>query len=243
MAKMVTIEIEGKKIKAEKGSNLLKTAHQAGIDIPALCYHPRLSPSGACRLCVVKINVQEPLPACTMEVESGMKITAFDDELESRRTRLLDLLLCEHDCNCLYCDLAGSCQLQELAERYGLIGLNPERFRQVYQDASKKFSRFPTPGFLTSSPDGKLKPLLSVDNDYNGEPEDCIRCGFCLEACAMNIYPVLLMEAREQNNEKLLAELHPEDCINCGLCSYVCPSQIRIPKYFYEKKKENKIVK
>ena len=240
MAEQVTLEIEGKKIKAEKGSNLLQTAHEAGIDIPSLCYHPRLSPSGACRLCVVKVNDNnEPLPACTMEVEEGMKVIAFDEELESRRTRLLDLLLCEHDCNCLYCDLAGNCDLQRLAERYELIGLNPERFREVYQDAAKKFARFPTPGFLTSRPDGKIKPLLSVDNEYTGEPDDCMRCAFCIEACPMDIYPVLLMEASEDQDKTLLNRLHPEDCINCGLCSFVCPSQIRIPKYFREESVEN----
>ena len=121
MAHRVSIEVDGRRIEAQAGDNLLGICRNNGIDIPGLCYHPRLSVTGGCRLCVVKVDGRHGMvPACTLEVEQGMSIVAFDDELETARRFLIDLLLSEHNCDCLVCESAGACELQDLAYRYGL---------------------------------------------------------------------------------------------------------------------------
>ena len=242
MAETVSIYVQDKKIEAREGENLLKVARDNGIEIPKLCYHPRLTPTGSCRLCVVKLNGnQKPVPACNVQVSSGLEVVAFDDELEAWRRKIVDLLFSEHDCSCINCDAAGDCELQDLAYKYGLIGLDGKRFKKVYLDTALKFKRFPAYRFLNEEPI-EANSYFSRKNSYNGTPKDCIRCGFCIEACSMDLYPVLMMEAQYYDNQTQQEEYSPEDCITCGMCSYVCPAKIRLPKYFnvVEKVTQNK---
>ena len=235
---MVTITIDGRKVTAEAGRNLLKVARENGFDIPGVCYHPKLSPTASCRLCVVKIDGSEwPTPACTTYVEEGMEVVAFDEELKEHRINLVDLMLSEHNCTCITCDAAGDCAVQDLGQRYGLIKLNSEKFRDIYNDVISKYQSFPTGRKKTEEMDAH--ELES--NEYTGEPQDCIRCGYCIDVCPVNIYPVLIMEAAEMYSQPgKLENLYPEDCIGCGLCSFVCPGQIRIPYYFPEKSETHK---
>ena len=93
MSQLVTISIDGKKIQAAEGANLLQIAHDNGIKIPSLCYHKKLSPTGACRLCVAKIKgAKGLLMSCTVKITDGMEVIAFDDELEQTRKQTLDYL-------------------------------------------------------------------------------------------------------------------------------------------------------
>ena len=98
MNKLVNLTIDGKEIQAHEGENLLQVALDNGIHIPYLCYHRKLSPTGACRMCVVKIKDQKGLlMSCTVTVQDGMEVTAFDQQIESARKRTLEYLLAEHN--------------------------------------------------------------------------------------------------------------------------------------------------
>ena len=89
MEDMATITIDGKTISVRSGENLLEMAHQNNIPIPSLCYHRKLTPTGACRLCITKIKGMNGLvAACTVTVSNGMEVTAFDEELEDTRRYL-----------------------------------------------------------------------------------------------------------------------------------------------------------
>ena len=59
MPKNISISIDGKKITTVEGANLLQVARDNGINIPSLCYHKKLTPTGACRLCLTKIKGQK----------------------------------------------------------------------------------------------------------------------------------------------------------------------------------------
>ena len=90
---MITIYIDKRKIVTEKGMNLLQAALNNGIKIPNLCYSRKISLTGACRLCIVKIEGRKGFVAsCSTLAEQGMRITAFDDELEECREREIELL-------------------------------------------------------------------------------------------------------------------------------------------------------
>ena len=72
---VVNITINGRQIHARAGQTVLEAAAAAGIDIPALCYHPALPPEGACRVCLVEIKDQRTLqPACTFPIFDGMAV-------------------------------------------------------------------------------------------------------------------------------------------------------------------------
>ena len=78
MNKLVNLTIDGKKIQAREGDNLLQVALNNGIQIPYLCYHRKLSPTGACRMCVIKVKGQNGLiMSCTVTVQEGMEVTAL----------------------------------------------------------------------------------------------------------------------------------------------------------------------
>ena len=157
----VTIKIDGKTIQAEAGSNLLQVAKDHGIAIPHLCYHKKLSPTGACRLCVVKIKDMRGLVAsCTVAIENGMEVTAFDEELEEARTYLLDYLLAEHDEGY---DGSYHDEFRELIFRYGLDKKENRRFPSIWKEM----------GY----PKDESSPVLSYD------AAKCIKCFRCIKAC------------------------------------------------------------
>jgi len=186
-----------------------------------------LSTTASCRLCVVKLDGGgAPVPACAVQVTDKLEVVAFDEDLEAWRRQLVDLLFSQHNCNCINCDMAGNCDLEELANRYGLIGLSNEKFRQTYREANRKYQRFSGAAYS-----------WHTFGAHAGEDSDCIRCSYCVETCKMNLYPVLIMEAEELGGLNLLRRLHPEDCINCELCSYVCPSQGGLPEYVQRSKR------
>lgn len=87
---MVTIKIDGRKVKAEEGSTVLENARSLKIDIPTLCHHKDLSPFGACRLCTVEVKTNgkwELAASCTTPVSAGMEVkTASEKVKESRKT-------------------------------------------------------------------------------------------------------------------------------------------------------------
>jgi formate dehydrogenase alpha subunit len=206
MGKIVAIQIDGRRIEAQEGENLLRVARENGIDIPGLCYHPRLSVSGACRLCVVKVEGRPGLiPSCTLTVEKGMSVIAFDEELETSRRFLLDLLLSEHDCDCLTCESAGACELQDLAYHYGL------------DSRSRIFSPRKRP---LSSKDG-TSPVLTYD------PAKCIVCGRCIKACDEIQGKGVLAYAYRGLETLVAADLGKwgdSECDGCGECVQLCPT-------------------
>ena len=157
----IKIKIDGKTISVRSGTNLLEMAHQNNIPIPSLCYHHKLTPTGACRLCITKIKGMNGLvAACTVTVSNGMEVTAFDEELEDTRRYLLDYLLSEHN---EASDLSYDDEFKALVARYGL------------EDASKR--QFPSLWKSLDYPIDDSSPVLTYD------ASKCIKCFRCIKAC------------------------------------------------------------
>ena len=202
----VGIEVDGRRLEARAGENLLGVAREHGIEIPGLCYHPRLSVTGGCRLCVVKVDGRAGMiPACTLEVQDGMSVVAFDEELETARRLLIDLLLSEHDCDCLTCESAGLCELQNLAYRYGL------------DSRSRIFS----PRKHLLPPKDETSPVLTYD------PAKCIVCGRCIKGCD-EIQGKEVLSYAYRGMETVVAaglgEWGTSECDGCGECVQLCPT-------------------
>src|SRR5208337_2470223 len=112
----VTITIDNREIKAEKGKTILEVCREQGIHIPTLCYHPRLRIVGACRVCVVEVKGARTLmTACTAPIDrDGMVITTGSERVLEARKMIVELLLASGNHNCLYCEANGDCELQDL---------------------------------------------------------------------------------------------------------------------------------
>lgn len=116
----VLLTIDGKQVVAKKGTLLVEAAKQVGVNIPVFCYHPKLKPVGACRMCLVTV---EKLPrlqtACTTPVAADMVVHTNTPDVVAAQTGVLELLLANHPLDCPVCDKGGECPLQDNTFAYG----------------------------------------------------------------------------------------------------------------------------
>lgn len=97
----VNLTIDSKEISVPEGTTVLEAARKMGLDIPSLCYDPRLEPFGACRLCFVEVEgAKGPLTACSTVVDDGMVVKTNSEEIYKIRRLALELLLADHYGDC-----------------------------------------------------------------------------------------------------------------------------------------------
>ena len=117
----VTITINGKETSVPTDTTILAAARAMGIEIPTLCYHPKLLPIGSCRLCLVEIEgYEKPVTSCTTPVVANMKVTTQSEKLTNLRKEAIQFMLVNHPLDCPICDKGGECRLQDLAFEFGL---------------------------------------------------------------------------------------------------------------------------
>lgn len=157
----VTLTIDGQSVTVPKGTLIVEAARKLGIEIPVYCYHPKLEPVGACRVCVVNVEGQRRpiMPACATEVAAGMVVHTRDKAATSAREGVLELLLINHPLDCPVCDRAGECDLQDFTVRYGP---GKSRFREIKRHFEKSVS---------------VGPEVVLDR------ERCIMCMRCVRFC------------------------------------------------------------
>lgn len=126
----ITFTIDGVEVQGEAGETILQAADRAGIYIPRLCAHEKLEPHGSCRLCVVLVNGR-PLPACIQPVNDGAVVENQTPQLHSMRRQVLEMLFVEGNHYCMFCERSGSCELQAMGYRLGMM--NP-RYPFLYPD-------------------------------------------------------------------------------------------------------------
>jgi NADH-quinone oxidoreductase subunit G len=118
--KMVTFTIDGRSTSVPKGTMVLQAALDMGIHIPSFCWHPKLKPVGACRMCYVEIEKMPKLQvSCATEATEGMVVRTNSDQVRQGRKAVLEFLLTNHPLDCPTCDKGGECDLQNLTFAHG----------------------------------------------------------------------------------------------------------------------------
>jgi NADH-quinone oxidoreductase subunit G len=122
----VRLTIDGVEVDAPKGELIIRTAERMGIVIPRFCDHPLLDPAGACRQCLVEVEMNgRPMPkpqaSCTMTVADGMvvKTQKTSPVADKAQQGVMELLLINHPLDCPICDKGGECPLQNQALKHG----------------------------------------------------------------------------------------------------------------------------
>ncbi len=135
MSNLISLTIDGKKIQAEKGKNLVDVAKENGVEIPTLCYFKSINPTlGTCRICTVKLNGKHTT-GCTTHVAEGMNIEINTPELLDNRKAIIEMLYAEGNHFCPTCEKSGNCEMQSHAYNMGLtVTRYPHAFRQKSVD-------------------------------------------------------------------------------------------------------------
>lgn len=201
---MITLEVNGRPIEAKAGETLLTAMRRAGINLPTLCNVETLTPTGACRLCVVEVAGQRNLvPSCAYPVAPGMKVQTHSPRAVRARKTIVELLLANHLDDCLYCVRNNRCTLQSLAAE---LGVRQRRYfgskRQYHADTSS----------------------VSLVRD----PAKCILCGKCVRVCE-EIQGVAAIDFIGRGSGTKVGTafdqgLNVSSCINCGQCILACPT-------------------
>ncbi len=157
---MPKLVIDGKEIEFTQGQTIIEAAGDNGITIPHFCWHPKLTVSGNCRVCLVEVEKMPKLViACaTLAADSMVVHTASENALAARNA-VMEFLLINHPLDCPICDEAGECKLQDYAYSHGS---GESRF---VEEKNHKDKRVP------------LGPYVMFD------AERCISCSRCIRFC------------------------------------------------------------
>ena len=206
----VNVTINGQKIQAQAGQTILEVAESVGIKVPTLCHHPALEPIGACRVCLVEVARQRTLqPSCTFQVTEGMEVLTHSPKVEDARRFVLELILSDHPLDCMTCEQAGHCELQDLAYEYGI-----------------QQTRFP--GVQHEYEIDESNPFYIRDYDK------CILCRRCVRACnelnGVEAIGVIQRGFDSKIGTAFDGLMQDSVCEFCGMCTEVCPTGALVPK-------------
>ena len=118
----VEITVDGVAVDARPGEMLIAACERNGAYIPRFCYHPRMSPVGMCRMCLVEVDTGRGFAlqtSCTVPVAEGMKVFTESEAAKKAQDGVLEFLLINHPLDCPVCDKGGECPLQDQTMAYG----------------------------------------------------------------------------------------------------------------------------
>ena len=157
---MPKIVIDGKEIEFTHGQTIIEAARNNGISIPHFCWHPKLTVSGNCRVCLVEVEKMPKLViACATLAADAMVVHTASENALNARNAVMEFLLINHPLDCPICDEAGECKLQDYAYSHGA---GESRF---VEEKTHKDKRVP------------LGPYVMFD------AERCISCSRCIRFC------------------------------------------------------------
>ncbi|MDD2734336.1 MAG: molybdopterin-dependent oxidoreductase [Desulfuromonadaceae bacterium] len=204
-----TVTIDGTQVTVPAGTTILEAAAQIGIKIPTLCWLKKISTTGACRVCIVKVEgVERFMTACNTPVKDGITVITTSPELESARKKTLELMLVNHPLDCPICDAAGECDLQNTC--YSLK-VDKNNYSAVLERLPIRY-------------DWKL---------LESDPNRCILCEKCVKVCR-EVVGREAIEVVDRGDNTIIDTITgaPLDCDFCGNCIGACPTGTLISKPF-----------
>ncbi|MBD3246984.1 MAG: 2Fe-2S iron-sulfur cluster binding domain-containing protein [Candidatus Omnitrophica bacterium] len=205
MGGMVTVTIDHMEVKVPMGTTILDAARTVNIKIPTLCHHDDLCLAGVCRVCVVEVEGQRTLQAaCSYPLFHATKVKTYSPRVRRARHNILNLLLKNHIGECYSCEKNNNCELQKLAEEYGVT--------------EYKFGHRDTPRYARD------ESSFSLVRDM----DKCVLCKRCVRTC-IDMQEVGVLESINRGQETKISTyldkpLNDVICINCGQCVNRCPT-------------------
>ena len=200
---LVHLKINNIPVEVPKGTKIIDAARKVHINIPHLCYHPDQRVKARCRICSIEVTGSRRLmAACATEVWEGMEVHTDTQIVRDTQIAILQLILANHNQDCLNCPRNHRCDLQELCSRFniGHTGL---------------------PIVVESKEDAANNPSIARD------PTKCIKCGRCIRACK-DVQGIEALTFANRSDQIIVTtpyhmSMEKTDCTLCGQCSLVCP--------------------
>ena len=200
----IKVTVDNITVTVPEGSTLLDAAHKAGIDVPTLCYLRDVNEIGACRLCVCEVEGARALvAACVYPCTDGMVAHTNTEKIKDYRRKTLQLILSDHNQDCLGCVRSTNCELQTLCKRYGVE-------KTDYYEGTKN--------------------VFEIDDSSASIVRDnskCILCRRCTAVCE-KYQSIGVIGNNERGFETYIGQafdlpLAETSCVNCGQCIVACP--------------------
>ena len=199
----VKVTINRAQTSGREGVTILELAQENGIKIPTLCYLAELSPTGACRICIVEVEGSRTLVgSCHTPITPGMIIQTHSPKVLATRKVIIELLFASHCGFCMLCNKANVCNLRELAADLD-VGLSPFQTRKRFYPIEDN-------------------PYIQIDRTQ------CILCRKCVRACREIAGNGILGIAYRSFDTKIVIDndqpLAQDTCRDCDICISVCPT-------------------
>jgi len=201
--KMITLTIDDTEVKIEEGKTILEAARKANIDIPTLCFLKDINEVGSCRMCIVEVEgARSFATSCVQKVQEGMIVKTNTPAVMESRKVTLDLILSNHNRDCLTCIRNKNCELQNLSERFNVTGVEYEGEKIKYEIDD-------------------LSPSIVRDQSK------CVLCGRCVSVCK-NVQKIDSINFMNRGFNSCVStvgnnSMNDVNCTFCGQCIEVCP--------------------
>jgi formate dehydrogenase major subunit len=206
---MAIATIDGTAREFSQGERLLDVINRAGIKVPQVCYHPQMGPIQTCDTCMVEAD-GKLVRSCATPAVDGMKVATESVRAQKAQREAFDRILGNHLLYCTVCDNNnGNCTVHNttklLAVQHQEIPYKPKPYAV---DESNPFYRY--------------------------DPDQCILCGRCVEACQNVEVNETLSIRWEDEHPRVLwdggAPIGESSCVSCGHCVTVCPCNALMEK-------------
>jgi formate dehydrogenase major subunit len=206
---MITVTIDGVIQEATSGERLIDVINRAGGKVSQVCYHPQLGPIQTCDTCMVETNGQL-VRACATTVSNGMEILTRSEKAGAAQREAFDRILSNHVLYCTVCDNNnGNCTVHNTERLLGIEHQSiPYHSKPYEEDHTNPFYRY--------------------------DPQQCILCGRCVEACQNVQVNETLSINWEDPHPRVLwdggSTIGESSCVSCGHCVTVCPCNALMEK-------------
>ena len=209
MDDICTIVFDDRELRGRRGAPLIDFLAGHGIHLPHVCYHRALGSPKTCDVCWVERN-GEIVRGCTLLSEDGMRVASTGGQAVRAREEGMDRLLAKHELYCTLCENnTGDCTLHNTVAQMNMpIQRYPFERKPYDKDASNPF--------------------------YTYDPDQCILCGRCVEACQnVEVNETLTIDFGADHPRVLWdggETIGGSSCVSCGHCVTVCPCNALMEK-------------
>jgi formate dehydrogenase major subunit len=205
----VSIQINGKEMIGKTGQTILEAANQENVFIPQICYNPQLGAIQTCDTCLVEVN-GDLVRSCATLVQPGVQISTESALAKEAQLEAMSRILKNHELYCTVCDNNnGNCIVHNTTE--------------LLEMDHQKYEFKPKPYEVDLS-----HPM------YRYDPNQCILCGRCVEACQdLQVNETLSIDWSREQPRVIWDQDVPADessCVSCGHCVTVCPCNALMEK-------------